>query len=191
MITYPPPPLPPRGHGFHTQKHDCAKDIMGWENRHPLPQKRRNRENPSIITGGKGQGTFGGLKVSDANGGCSHTQGSWLPEFCSLFLGLDKLHNLTMGTPTRYEVRVDLQTANESAYAVYDSFQVASSKERYRLTVGKYRGTAGKTKCVLPAGVSCLVRLEAGSATCCRLGGRNIVLQRWIVLTEQLRPCSL
>ena len=61
-----------------------------------------------------------------------------------------------MGTPTRYEVRVDLQTANESAYAVYDSFQVASSKERYRLTVGKYRGTAGKTKCVLPAGVSCL-----------------------------------
>uniref|UniRef100_A0A4W2FAR2 Tenascin-N n=1 Tax=Bos indicus x Bos taurus TaxID=30522 RepID=A0A4W2FAR2_BOBOX len=60
------------------------------------------------------------------------------------WLGLDKLHNLTMGTPTRYEVRVDLQTANESAYAVYDSFQVASSKERYRLTVGKYRGTAAR-----------------------------------------------
>ncbi|XP_004416632.1 PREDICTED: tenascin-N [Odobenus rosmarus divergens] len=59
------------------------------------------------------------------------------------WLGLDKLHNLTTGTPTRYEVRADLQTANESAYAVYDSFQVASSKERYRLTVGKYRGTAG------------------------------------------------
>ncbi|XP_054443494.1 tenascin-N [Pteronotus mesoamericanus] len=59
------------------------------------------------------------------------------------WLGLDKLHNLTTGTPTRYEVRVDLQTANESAYAVYDLFQVASSKERYKLTVGKYRGTAG------------------------------------------------
>uniref|UniRef100_A0A8C0C8M0 Tenascin-N n=1 Tax=Balaenoptera musculus TaxID=9771 RepID=A0A8C0C8M0_BALMU len=59
------------------------------------------------------------------------------------WLGLDKLHNLTTGTPTRYEVRVDLQTASESAYAIYDSFQVASSKERYRLTVGKYRGTAG------------------------------------------------
>ncbi|XP_035871155.1 tenascin-N isoform X4 [Phyllostomus discolor] len=59
------------------------------------------------------------------------------------WLGLDKLHNLTTGTPTRYEVRADLQTANESAYAVYDSFQVASSKERYKLTVGKYRGTAG------------------------------------------------
>ncbi|XP_077619220.1 tenascin-N [Crocuta crocuta] len=59
------------------------------------------------------------------------------------WLGLDKLHNLTTGTATRYEVRVDLQTANESAYAVYDFFQVASSKERYKLTVGKYRGTAG------------------------------------------------
>ncbi|XP_077658916.1 tenascin-N isoform X2 [Urocitellus parryii] len=59
------------------------------------------------------------------------------------WLGLEKLHNLTTGTPTRYEVRVDLQTVNESAYAVYDFFQVASSKERYKLTVGKYRGTAG------------------------------------------------
>lgn len=76
-----------------------------------------------------------------------------------------------MGTPTRYEVR-GLQTANESAYAVYDSFQVASSKERYRLTVGKHRGTAGgKTKCVLPAGVSCLVCLEDGSAPCHGPGG--------------------
>ncbi|XP_043861313.1 tenascin-N [Dromiciops gliroides] len=59
------------------------------------------------------------------------------------WLGLEKLHNLTTGTPVRYEVRVDLQTANESAYAVYDFFQVASSKDRYKLTVGKYRGTAG------------------------------------------------
>uniref|UniRef100_A0A8C2MQF3 Tenascin-N n=1 Tax=Cricetulus griseus TaxID=10029 RepID=A0A8C2MQF3_CRIGR len=59
------------------------------------------------------------------------------------WLGLDKLHNLTTGTPTRYEVRADLQTVNESAYAVYDFFQVASSKERYKLSVGKYRGTAG------------------------------------------------
>ncbi|XP_036129267.1 tenascin-N [Molossus molossus] len=59
------------------------------------------------------------------------------------WLGLDRLHNLTTGTPTRYEVRVDLQTANESAYAVYDFFQVASSRERYKLSVGKYSGTAG------------------------------------------------
>ncbi|KAK2501786.1 hypothetical protein MC885_019961 [Smutsia gigantea] len=59
------------------------------------------------------------------------------------WLGLDKLHSLTTGSPAQYEVRVDLQTTNESAYAIYDFFQVASSKERYKLTVGKYRGTAG------------------------------------------------
>lgn len=67
--------------------------------------------------------------------------------FHSLFSGLDKLHNLTTATPTRYEVRVDLETFNESAYAVYDFFQVGSSKERYKLTVGKYNGTAGKQLC--------------------------------------------
>lgn len=82
--------------------------------------------------------------VSDAYSKSSHTRVDWSLEFHSMFLGLDKLHNLTTGTPTRYEVRADLQTANESAYAVYDFFQVASSKERYKLSVGKYRGTAGK-----------------------------------------------
>ena len=66
---------------------------------------------------------------------------------------------------------MDLQTASESAYAIYDSFQVASSKERYRLTVGKYRGTAGKTKRVLPAGVSCSVCLRIGRAPAMGLGG--------------------
>lgn len=39
---------------------------------------------------------------------------------------------------------MDLRTANESAYAVYDFFQVASSRERYRLSVGNYRGNAGE-----------------------------------------------
>ncbi|NXI63130.1 TENN protein, partial [Anseranas semipalmata] len=59
------------------------------------------------------------------------------------WLGLDQLHNLTSSSSIRYELRVDLQTANESAYAVYDFFQVASSRERYRLLVGNYRGNAG------------------------------------------------
>ncbi|XP_035393502.1 tenascin-N [Cygnus atratus] len=59
------------------------------------------------------------------------------------WLGLDQLHNLTSSSPIRYELRVDLRTANESAYAVYDFFQVASSRERYRLLVGNYRGNAG------------------------------------------------
>ncbi|NXK33966.1 TENN protein, partial [Piprites chloris] len=59
------------------------------------------------------------------------------------WLGLDKLHNLTSSSSVRYELRVDLRTASESVYAVYDSFQVASSRERYRLAVGNYRGSAG------------------------------------------------
>nr|XP_060628665.1 tenascin-N [Anolis sagrei ordinatus] len=59
------------------------------------------------------------------------------------WLGLEKLHELTTSSPVPYELRVDLQTHNDSAYAVYDLFQVGSSRERYRLAVGKYRGTAG------------------------------------------------
>ncbi|NXR04975.1 TENN protein, partial [Sagittarius serpentarius] len=59
------------------------------------------------------------------------------------WLGLDKLHNLTSSSPIRYELRVDLRTASESVYAVYDFFQVASSRDRYRLSVGNYRGDAG------------------------------------------------
>ncbi|KGL99596.1 Tenascin-N, partial [Charadrius vociferus] len=59
------------------------------------------------------------------------------------WLGLDKLHNLTSSSPIHYELRVDLWTASESVYAVYDFFQVASSRDRYRLSVGNYRGNAG------------------------------------------------
>uniref|UniRef100_A0A8C0GXA4 Tenascin N n=1 Tax=Chelonoidis abingdonii TaxID=106734 RepID=A0A8C0GXA4_CHEAB len=59
------------------------------------------------------------------------------------WLGLDKLHNLTSSTPIQYEIRVDLRTSNDSAYAVYDFFQVASSKDKYRLSVGNYQGTVG------------------------------------------------
>ncbi|XP_062990097.1 tenascin-N [Elgaria multicarinata webbii] len=59
------------------------------------------------------------------------------------WLGLEKLHELTSTAPVPYELRVDLRTHNESAYAAYDLFQVGSSRDRYRLAVGKYRGTAG------------------------------------------------
>nr|XP_056700686.1 tenascin-N [Euleptes europaea] len=57
------------------------------------------------------------------------------------WLGLEKLHEITSSAP--FELRVDLQTHNDSAYATYDLFRVGSSRERYRLSVGKYRGTAG------------------------------------------------
>uniref|UniRef100_A0A8C3HMI7 Tenascin N n=1 Tax=Chrysemys picta bellii TaxID=8478 RepID=A0A8C3HMI7_CHRPI len=77
--------------------------------------------------------------------------GGWIVSGAGVFaqkrmnfdIGLDKLHNLTSSTPIQYEIRVDLQTSNDSAYAVYDFFQVASSKDKYRLSVGNYQGTAG------------------------------------------------
>ncbi|XP_077188628.1 tenascin-N [Paroedura picta] len=59
------------------------------------------------------------------------------------WLGLEKLHELTSNAATPFELRVDLQTHNDSAYAKYDLFRVGSSRERYRLSVGNYRGTAG------------------------------------------------
>ncbi|XP_058034621.1 tenascin-N [Ahaetulla prasina] len=59
------------------------------------------------------------------------------------WLGLEKLHNLTRPARLPYELRVDLRTHNESAYATYDFFQVGSSRDRYKLSLGNYRGTAG------------------------------------------------
>lgn len=59
------------------------------------------------------------------------------------WMGLDKLHELTNKSSVRYELRVDLRTADDSAYAQYDVFRVASSKDKYRLTVSGYKGTAG------------------------------------------------
>ncbi|XP_026524919.1 tenascin-N [Notechis scutatus] len=59
------------------------------------------------------------------------------------WFGLEKLHNLTKSAHLPYELRVDLQTHNESAYATYDFFQVGSSRDRYKLSLGNYRGTAG------------------------------------------------
>lgn len=58
------------------------------------------------------------------------------------WLGLDKIYELT-NTPTQYELRVDLGLGSEKAYAVYDSFKIAPAKQKFKLSVGKYRGTAG------------------------------------------------
>lgn len=89
------------------------------------------------------------LATDKWNCGCLQT-------YSGLFLsGLEKLHQLTSSAPVPYELRVDLRTHNESAYAVYDLFQVGSSRERYKLSVGKYRGTAGKENVIWLA-VSCV-----------------------------------
>ncbi|XP_071983529.1 tenascin-N-like [Engystomops pustulosus] len=57
------------------------------------------------------------------------------------WLGLEWLHKLTTSVP--YELRVDLRAGAESAYAVYSTFTVGSSKDRYKLLVDGYSGTAG------------------------------------------------
>ncbi|XP_056149269.1 tenascin-N [Lampris incognitus] len=58
------------------------------------------------------------------------------------WLGLDKIYEMT-NTPTRYELRFDLGLGSERAYAVYDSFKIAPSKQKFKLTIGRYSGTAG------------------------------------------------
>ncbi|XP_053740354.1 tenascin-N [Synchiropus splendidus] len=58
------------------------------------------------------------------------------------WIGLDRLYELT-NTPTRYELRFDLGLGSERAYAVYDNFRVASAKQKFKLTIGNYSGTAG------------------------------------------------
>ncbi|XP_043111792.1 tenascin-N isoform X2 [Puntigrus tetrazona] len=58
------------------------------------------------------------------------------------WLGLDKIHELT-NTPTQYEVRFDLGSGSERKYAVYDNFKIAPSKQKFKLTIGNYKGNAG------------------------------------------------
>ncbi|XP_035803716.2 tenascin-N isoform X3 [Amphiprion ocellaris] len=58
------------------------------------------------------------------------------------WIGLDKIYELT-NTPTQYELRFDLGLGSERAYAVYDNFKIAPVKQKFKLTIGKYSGTAG------------------------------------------------
>ncbi|XP_049602886.1 tenascin-N isoform X2 [Syngnathus scovelli] len=58
------------------------------------------------------------------------------------WMGLDKIYQMT-NTPIRYEARFELGLGPERAYAVYDNFKIASARQKFALTVGNYRGTAG------------------------------------------------
>ncbi|KAM3911142.1 tenascin-X isoform 2-T2 [Leptodactylus fuscus] len=57
------------------------------------------------------------------------------------WLGNIALHQIT--SSGSYELRVDLRTGDEVAYAVYDDFRVESESEHFRLRLGQYRGNAG------------------------------------------------
>ncbi|MCJ8731860.1 hypothetical protein PDJAM_G00204340 [Pangasius djambal] len=58
------------------------------------------------------------------------------------WLGLENIHALT-NTSTHYEVRFDLGLGSERAHAIYDDFKVGSAKQKFKLTIGNYRGNAG------------------------------------------------
>ncbi|XP_067309566.1 tenascin-N [Pseudorasbora parva] len=58
------------------------------------------------------------------------------------WLGLEKIHELT-NTPTQYEARFDLGSGSERKYAVYDNFKLAPVKQKFKLTIGNYKGDAG------------------------------------------------
>lgn len=55
---------------------------------------------------------------------------------------MEKIYELT-NTPTQYELRFDLGYRTERVYAVYDNFKIAPVKQKFKLTIGNYRGTAG------------------------------------------------
>ncbi|XP_023581297.1 tenascin-X isoform X3 [Trichechus manatus latirostris] len=68
----------------------------------------------------------------------AHGFGNTSGEF---WLGNDALHSLTQTGD--YSMRVDLRAGDEAVFAQYDSFQVDSAAEYYRLHLEGYHGTAG------------------------------------------------
>ncbi|XP_046863698.1 ryncolin-1-like [Xenia sp. Carnegie-2017] len=58
------------------------------------------------------------------------------------WLGLDKISRLT--SRTQNKLRIDMEdTKGNKKYAEYDFFSVTSEKQKYKLGLGKYSGTAG------------------------------------------------
>ncbi|XP_040398621.1 tenascin-X isoform X47 [Cygnus olor] len=68
----------------------------------------------------------------------AHGFGNVSQEF---WLGNEALHALTAAGPT--ELRVDLRTPLDAAFAHYRDFAIAGPEEHYRLHLGAYSGTAG------------------------------------------------
>ncbi|XP_059965165.1 tenascin-X [Mesoplodon densirostris] len=68
----------------------------------------------------------------------AHGFGNISKEF---WLGNEALHSLTKAGD--YSLRVDLRDGDEAVFAQYDSFQVDSADEYYRLHLEGYHGTAG------------------------------------------------
>ncbi|XP_028514603.1 ficolin-1-like [Exaiptasia diaphana] len=57
------------------------------------------------------------------------------------WLGLDRIHAMT--SKGNFRLRIDLEDFEGNArYAEYDSFSVSDEADKYRLSIGKYSGTA-------------------------------------------------
>ena len=59
-----------------------------------------------------------------------------------IFSGNDKLYDLT--SQAHYTLRIDMEDfENNTRYAVYSNFAVASEGDKYKLSLGTFSGTAG------------------------------------------------
>ena len=58
-------------------------------------------------------------------------------------LGNDYLNDIT--SQASYVLRIDMEYfANQTKYAIYSNFAVAPESNKYKLSFGTYKGTAGK-----------------------------------------------
>ena len=57
------------------------------------------------------------------------------------WLGNENIHIIT--SSGEYELRVELRYHGQSKFAVYNRFSLAGESDNYRITLGKYSGTAG------------------------------------------------
>ncbi|XP_074990666.1 tenascin-X [Calonectris borealis] len=142
--TFDTPPLP------HPHPRDCAEEQLNG----PGPSRetlvflggdpgRPLRVFCDMETDGGGWLVFqrrqdGGIDFWRGWDAYAHGFGNVTGEF---WLGNEALHALTLGTPT--ELRVDLRTPRDAAFARYRDFAVAGAEEHYRLRLGAYSGTAG------------------------------------------------
>ncbi|XP_074786702.1 tenascin-X-like [Athene noctua] len=143
-VTFDTPPLP------HPHPRDCAEEQLNGPgpSRETLIFLGGNPGRPLRVfcdmeTDGGGWLVFqrrqdGGTDFWRGWDAYAHGFGNVTGEF---WLGNEALHALTAGPPT--ELRVDLRTPQDAAFARYRDFTVAGPEDHYRLRLGAYSGTAG------------------------------------------------
>ena len=68
---------------------------------------------------------------------------AWFVLLICTFSGNDYLNEIT--SQARYVLRIDMEDfENETRYADYSNFSVGSERNKYKLSIGTYSGTAGK-----------------------------------------------